>query len=70
MCELSKVDPNFEYDAPNYVDFNLLKQGVDDGEADLWFGECLSLRELIIYPVMLFCRKSCRYSGQGERLRR
>lgn len=37
MCELSKVDPNFEYDAPNYVDFNLLKQGVDDGEADLWF---------------------------------
>eukprot|EP00731_Ephydatia_muelleri_P027025 Em0018g1125a len=37
MCELSKVDPNFEYDAPNYVDFDLLKQGVDDEEADRWF---------------------------------
>ena len=54
MCELSKVDPNFEYDAPNYVDFDLLKQGVDDEEADRWFGECLSTEAHFMYRICYY----------------
>ena len=35
-----KTDPGFEYDAPTYVDFNLLAQGrLEDDNADEWFGK-------------------------------
>ena len=34
------MDPTYECDAPRFVDFELLKQGLDDDEdADMWFGE-------------------------------
>ena len=33
-------DPAFEYDAPTFMDFNLLQQGkIQDDDADEWFGE-------------------------------
>ena len=39
MVDIS-TDPEFEYDAPTYIDFNLLQQGkMEDDNADAWFGE-------------------------------
>ena len=33
-------DPAFEYDAPTYMDFNLLRQGkIEDDGVDAWFGK-------------------------------
>lgn len=35
-----QMDPIYEYDAPHFLDFELLKQGLaDDQDADMWFGE-------------------------------
>lgn len=34
------MDPTYECDAPRFVDFELLKQGLaDDEDVDMWFGE-------------------------------
>ena len=43
MVDIS-TDPEFEYDAPTYIDFNLLQQGkMEDDNADAWFGELTSI---------------------------
>ena len=37
---LMEPDPAFEYDAPTYMDFNLLRQGkIEDDGVDAWFGK-------------------------------
>ncbi len=34
------IENRYEYDAPTYVDFELLRQGdLDDNDVDQWFGK-------------------------------
>jgi len=49
MANNMSTDPEFEYDAPKYIDFNLLQQGhLEDDDADTWFGKETSPTSLLL----------------------